>query len=75
MGNRALRAGASLCKTPEAGRRMASFGNRKACAAVLSRVLAKTQDEDRRGLRGRRASGATLELYPEGTREPRKGPE
>jgi hypothetical protein len=54
---------------------MASFGNRKACAAVLSRVLAKTQDEDRRGLRGRRASGATLELYPEGTREPRKGPE
>lgn len=61
-----------MCKKPEAGRPMASLRNRKARAAVRSEERAERPS---RGRRGRRALGATLELCPEGTGEPREGPE
>lgn len=61
-----------MCKNPEAGRRMASLRNRKASAAVRSGERAERPSW---GRRGGRALGATLELCPEGTGEPRVGPE
>ena len=64
--------GDSMCKKPEAGRPVASLRNRKAGAAVRSEERAERPS---RGRRGRRALGATLELCPEGTGEPREGPE
>lgn len=51
---------------------MASLRNRKASAAVRSGERAERPS---RGRRGGRALGATLELCPEGTGEPRVGPE
>lgn len=61
-----------MCHRPAAGSRRASLRKRKAGAAVPSGEGAKRQS---RGRPGRRASGATLELRPEGTGEPREGPE
>lgn len=61
-----------MCKKPEAGRRTASLRNRETSAAVRREELAKRQS---RGRLGGRALGATLELCPEGTGEPREGPE
>lgn len=61
-----------MCKKPEAGRRTASVRNREARAGVQSEEPAKRQS---RGPRGVRALGATLELCPEGTKQPREGPE